>query len=258
VNTGGDQFTERRAEPILQPAAGSSRQWLGSVYVAAANPLNSLADSFTRLIRLETATHRDTKRREALLMDLSRERLQVVSREGSTEHQLVVGRVFETPQDFCRWEADHARIMRSVARLNRQGLRVRAMISASCALVHRKALFEYLRDNTIRGSQRRQLVGHFHREDYSHALVNEHGNYVRSFASLLCARYLGEVHFRQAGFERAALVYERTYRDYFRAYCESLVGESEVVDESGVRALLPMLKQQVMSTRAAWLKPASK
>ena len=60
-------------------------------------------------------------------------------------------------QAYRRWEAEHDRLMRSVANeRNRMGQLV-ALRSAAFALIHRKALFEYLRDQKVTGRKRHEV-----------------------------------------------------------------------------------------------------
>ncbi|MEJ1962510.1 MAG: hypothetical protein WDO56_13595 [Gammaproteobacteria bacterium] len=93
---------------------------------------------------------------------------------------------------YRHWEAEHDRLMRGVAsetRLNRQATVLR---SACFGLIHRKAMFDYLRQHRVTGRDRHAVFELIYGDqDYVKAVVAEHANYVRSASSLLCSNYLG-------------------------------------------------------------------
>jgi hypothetical protein len=212
------------------------------------------ANTATRLLRLvmplqETrngcVTHRS-------LMDESERLLCAAAHCGQPIEELVAGRILDNVRDYRLWEDEHANIMRRIA-IERSGeMQKCALLSASLALIHRKALFEYLRDREVRGKDRRRLLAHFFsRSDYERALVSEHGNYLRSAASYLCSSHVGRQLLLDDIFDQPLQQYETLYGDYFRAYCDSVLLAAKDSQSDYVQPLLIPLKQQVNEWRDA-------
>ena len=126
------------------------------------------------------------------------------------------------------------------------------LLNISLSLIHRKALFEYLRDEQVRGSRRQQIMAHFfsHR-DYTSAVVAEHGRYVRSAASYLCSSHVGSHVMFDALFEAPLAEYEDLYASYFRTYCSAVLASD---DNAVAKSMLPVvvdLKAQIGEWRKA-------
>jgi hypothetical protein len=190
-------------------------------------------------------------------MDESEARVEMAGCFESEADRLVASRILERPDAYRRWEAEHAQLLRAVseqAQLSRQVVMLR---STACALVHRKALFEYLRDCHVSGARRHRLFSLFYGfRDYTNAVLTEHGNYVRSSSSYLCMNYLGEHLMRDAALDEPLQIYERLYAEYFRTFCD--VALAETVDEkhevAPMEALQPLLKYQLAEARQAILQ----
>jgi hypothetical protein len=167
--------------------------------------------------------------------------------------QLVARRVLENPGAFQAWELEHASLMRPLA--NCTGRRQAASLKQiTFRLLHGKALFQYLRQQSVRGPQRKQLIAYFRPgRSYEAALIAEHGSYLRKACSFLCASHLGSEVVGDAAFLDPMERYEELYTEYFHLYCNSLVGTGE--DAESQRALLPLLKQQLNEHRLAILDP---
>jgi hypothetical protein len=152
---------------------------------------------------------------------------------------------------------EHDHLLRAIseqAQLYRQVVMLR---SAACALVHRKALFEYLRDCQVRGARRHRLFALFYgSRDYTNAVLAEHGNYVRCSSSYLCMNYLGEHLMRDAALDEPLQLYERWYGEYFRTFCDVALAETE--EEKNEVALMetlkPLLKYRLAEARQAILQ----
>src|SRR5207237_5720624 len=83
--------------------------------------------------------------------------------------------------------------MRAVSEQVRLPRQVVALRSTAFALVHRKAIFEYLRDRHVTGPRRHRVFALFYGiRDYGNAVLAEHGNYVRCSSSYLCTYHLAE------------------------------------------------------------------
>ncbi len=210
----------------------------------------TIADTFTRLLRLDLAAGPPRLSLEQL-MEESDAQLTQAARSGNLAEQRIAGQILGNPQDYRRWESEHTRLMTAVAGTARTGLQVRALLSTAFSLTHRKALFEYLREHRLRGHARRRLVRHFHgHSSYSHAVIAEHANYLRSAASLICAERIGTTLLAHQAFGEPLHAYERLYVDYFSGYCRSVLKSGDTAEGDDTRALLILLKQDVLALRA--------
>jgi hypothetical protein len=210
----------------------------------------TIADTFTRLLRLDLAAGPPRLSLEQL-MEESDTQLAWAARSGSPEQQRIAGQIRGNPQDYRRWESEHTRLMTAVAGTPRTGLQVRALLSTAFSLTHRKALFEYLREHHLRGHARRRLIRHFHgHSGYSHAVIAEHATYLRSAASLICAERIGTGLLAHQAFGEPLHAYERLYVDYFGGYCRSVLKSKDTAEGDDTRALLILLKQDVLALRA--------
>ncbi|HEY4214614.1 MAG TPA: hypothetical protein VGM84_24270 [Steroidobacteraceae bacterium] len=189
-------------------------------------------------------------------MEESERRVADANREGTPAERVVAARVLETAHSYRQWELGHSHLMRTVAdrrQLDRQAVALR---STAFSLLHRKALFEYIRDRRVMGSKRQRLLGLFSGpREYIGALLKEHINYVHSTSSYLCTEHLGAVLIGDPVFEEPIQLYQERYTEYFRIYCDVALAQTE--DEQAglapLAALQPMLKAQLTQARRAIL-----
>jgi hypothetical protein len=187
-------------------------------------------------------------------MEESESRIENVAREGSTTQALVARRILEDTRLYRHWEAEHDRIMRSVASETRLRRQVIALRSACFGLIHRKALFDYLCLYRIAGRDRHAVFELIYGDqDYVKAVVAEHSNYMRSTSSLLCSNYLGRILLDDRAFGDPMLRYEQRYADYFRAFCGSALASNRFNNDDTLRTLVPYLKRQLGEQRRAIL-----
>jgi len=210
----------------------------------------------TRLLRLVLPVHDAPARiiSHHQLMDESERRLCSAAHCGLPIEETVATRILSSTREYHRWEDEHAGIMRRIACERRGEMQKIALLDASLALIHRKALFEHLRDRQIRGDARRRLIALFfcHR-DYDAAVVAEHGNYLRSAASYLCSSYVGRQLLLDEIFDAPLTQYEDLYAEYFRAFCDSALLSDNDPMAAYVRPLVLPLKRQVNEYRTALL-----
>lgn len=188
------------------------------------------------------------------LMDESERCVETAARSGGPEDQLAASRILEQPAAYQRWASDHDRLMRSVseqAKLDRQMLALR---HTTFGLIHRKALFGYLRDQHVVGARRQRLLALFYGpRDYATSVVAEHGNYLRSNSSYLCTRFLAEELMHDDAMQAPLQLYEEWYADYFRVFCDTALAETPQEKESAeaLLALQPYLKNRLNEARHA-------
>jgi len=191
------------------------------------------------------------------LMRESESHVEATARTGSALERLVTGRILAEPRAYLRWEAEHSQLMHKVAdhrRLAQQALQLR---STTLALIHRKALFEYLRDRGVTGAARHRVLELFYgTRDYSTAVIAEHGQYLRSASSGLCSCHLGGAVLQDPAFDEAIERYEACYTDYFRVFCDNALLERGLQPPgrslAGTEALLVLpayLKEQLRYLR---------
>jgi hypothetical protein len=220
-----------------------------------ANTLSSVglstADTVRRLLRLgrDAGGSSETLTLEEL-MSVSETHLEQLARGKSGAAVLVASRILDTPTEFRRWEAEHARLMRGIAGLARRALQLRSLLSATLGLLHRKALFEYLRDHQVPTTGRQRLIGHFYgHNDYVQTLLAEHGKYLRSAASYLCTSHIGAEYLQHPVFGEPLRAYANLYNEYFRTYCDSVLAPEGDEASENLQTLLPYLKREVLETR---------
>ncbi len=189
------------------------------------------------------------------LMHESESILQSVARQGHPALQVVAERILGDAKSWSTWEVEHAGLMRRVASASRLEQQIAKLKDVSFGLIHRRALFEYLRDRSLRGEARRQIINHFHASrSYSRAIISEHNEYVRASGSYLCSAHVGVIVMMDGVFDAPLARYEELYRDYFRVFCDTTLGTVTGDDTLGAQhAVLPLLKHQLAEHRKLML-----
>jgi hypothetical protein len=192
----------------------------------------------------------------ARLMEESESRVEMTAYLRRTPADAAACRVLESPATYRLWEAEHDRLLRPVSSQGRLDGQIAALRTTVFGLVHRRALFEYMRQRQVTGTKRHKLVALFYGyRDYANSVLTEHGKYVRCSSSYVCTQHLGENLMQDAAFTEPLELYEQFYAEYFRAYCD--VELAETVEEKRragpLEALRPLLKYRVSEARQAIL-----
>jgi hypothetical protein len=196
------------------------------------------------------------------LMDASDRRLTRVAASGAGADKLVAERIIGCQSEFEGWEREHSRLMQRVAAHGRPGRQRDALLGVAFELVHRKALFEYLRDKGIVGADREKLFAHFRASDYPRSCVQEHANYLRSTASFLCVRAIGLGLLREPAFDLPLARYQVAYARYFEACCQTVLegtvpsGSSLAALKRGAEEIREELLGSPTSRSGTWRRPA--
>ena len=193
--------------------------------------------------------------KHARLMEESELRVEMAA-NSSSPADIIASRILQRRDTYSRWTAEHDLLMRAVSAELRLARQVVVLRSTAFRLVHRRALFEYLRDRQVTGTKRRKLFETFYsNRDFANAVLAEHGNYVRCSSSFLCTRYLGEQLMHDDVFEEPMQLYEQWYGDYFRAFCDVALAETEEEKRqlAPIEALKPLLKYRLAQAREALL-----
>ena len=173
-----------------------------------------------------------------------------------TPADVAASRLLEKRDVYRRWEAEHAKLMRVVSEHGRLDLQINTLRATTFSFVHRRALFDYLRDRRLTRAKRHRLFELFYGcRDYGNAVVTEHHNYLRSSSSYLCNHHLGENLMHDCAFDEPLRLYEEWYAEYFRTYCdvELAVTEEEKHVTGPLEALKPLLKYRLTQAREAIL-----
>ena len=204
------------------------------------------------------------------LMEESQRGLNNAALSGEPDEERIATRILDDARVYRRWENEHATLMRRIAVERLPAIQKAELLTISLSLIHRKALFEYLRDDRVRGIRRQVIMARFfpHR-DYASAVVAEHGRYVQSAASYLCSSHVGSNLMFDALFESPLAEYEDLYASFFRSYCDHAVAGDRNPVVNSMLLVLPDLKAQIGEWRRAlvaltrsqsgiWRRPASR
>jgi hypothetical protein len=194
---------------------------------------------------------------QARLMEESELCVAEAARSGTPAQMLVATRLMSHPEAYRRWESEHFHLMRRVSGHTYLNGQVLALRSTALALLHRKAVFEYLQDRQLTRSQRHRLMALFHSmREYTASLIAEHGNYVRGASSYWCSHHLARRLMKDGVFAEPLHLYGERYTDYFRVFCDVEVAETEAEREAvePMRLLQPLLKLQLAEARREILK----
>jgi len=194
--------------------------------------------------------------KHARLMAESESRIEMAASSKSPADLLVAARILERPVEFTRWEAHHDQLLRPVSAQAHLGRQMVALRTTAFTLVHRRALFEYLREQRVTGAKRRRLFGIFYGlADYNNAVLSEHANYVRCSSSYLCTQHIAEHLMHDPALDAPLALYEEWYAEYFRAFCDIELADTEEEKQAALaqEALKPLLKHRVIEARRAIL-----
>jgi hypothetical protein len=184
------------------------------------------------------------------LMRASHSHVAATARDDSNEQSIVALRLMQHPGTYAQWEVGHSRLMEQVCQPSRLRAQIVRMRATTLRLVHRRAVFEYLRDRRITGVQRHRFIEMFYgQRDYASSLLVEHGHYMRSCVSASCSRFIGTAVLRDPAFDVPLAEYEQSYREYFQMFCDLQLSTADGADIMCERALLPLLKEHCEQAR---------
>ncbi len=154
------------------------------------------------------------------------------------------------PGTYSDWEHRHSQLMQQVCRPHGMRAQLIKMRETTLSLIHRRCVFEYLRDRRITGAQRHRYIALFYgARDYATSMVMEHGHYSRTSLSASCSRFIGAEILRDPAFEAPLIAYEQSYSEYFRVFCDLQLMSVEKMSSACEKALLPLLKERARLAR---------
>jgi len=173
-------------------------------------------------------------------MNVSESRIERLRWHGSDDERWYANRLFDTPTTYHHWESFHFDLMKKVAASPTHRGQLIDLRKARFRLLRQQALFQHLRDSGVKGKDREAIVSAFHTSsEFSKALVIEHGRYLRSNSSLMCAAYLGSALLRDDRFDAELERYGNGYMQFFALYCDWVVANARGQDYP----LRPMIGQ---------------
>ena len=185
----------------------------------------------------------------ARLMECSELEVADAAKFGEGHQQQVAGRLIESVRTFRRWEDSHSQLMRRIAAERKPDHQVLAVKRLALSVIHRKAPFEYLRDQHVVGAARHRF---FHMlygpRDYANSMVREHTNYLISGGSYLCVD-----RFCASATMDLISEYEENYTGYFRASTFHLLSAENSAQREQQAALLGCLRYELQRARDALL-----
>jgi hypothetical protein len=184
------------------------------------------------------------------LMRVSHSHVAATARDDNQENHILAQRLMQHPGTYSDWEQRHSQLMQQVCqpvRLRAQMIKMRA---TTLSLIHRRCVFEYLRDRQITGAKRHRYIALFYgARDYASSMVTEHGHYTRTWISSSCSRFIGAEVLRDPAFAAPLSAYEQWYSEYFRVFCDLQLLNEENVSTACEKALLQFLKERARLAR---------
>jgi hypothetical protein len=181
----------------------------------------------------------------SILIDASEMHIDALHWSGAEEKRQVVRRLCDTPKSYRHWWTFHTSLMRRAGGTVSRQAQIATMRGKSFELIHRQALFRYLRESQLPGESREAVVAAFYGSlDYRRAVVAEHSRYLHANSSLYCAQYLNDSILRDKRFDRGLENYHQVFLDYFDHYCQWIVAESRG-ENYAPRYLIPAFKAKL-------------
>lgn len=187
-------------------------------------------------------------RRHQRIMDESEHALHAAAESPRENDARIARQVVGDSKIYRLWEARHAQSILPVAKHSngvRQILELRVL---ETQLVHRRALFEYVRDNQTRGKERQRLFTLFYGpRDFQNAVLAEHRQYVLAISSTVSADHLIDLMHEPIS-QILLKKYKETFKRYFALSCYMSQSENEIYREA-VSPIYDGVSQQLMRLR---------
>ncbi len=164
------------------------------------------------MLRYSSSRHRQ-------LMDASEYALRDASESPVPRDSRIANTILEDSGKYREWEIRHANLLLPVAEQRAKNPQLMALRRARMDLVHRRALFHYLRAHDVSESQRRTLFRLFHSTmDYNQAILAEHRAYMVAVSSRISTDYIIDV-MQDVTSMQLLKQYEKAFARYFEMKC---------------------------------------
>ena len=171
-------------------------------------------------------------RRHRSLMRESEQALEDAVESPDARASRIARHVLTDSKVHSLWEARHAQLVLPVAEHNSRTPQIVELRRMEVALVHRRALVDYIGRYKLTGAKRDKLLSRFYGAKASlDAVLAEHRQYMLAVSSRVSADHLIDI--MQDPFSRRFLeVYERAYNKYFELYCYVACTEDALMAEA--------------------------
>ncbi|MDH3577896.1 MAG: hypothetical protein OEO71_08770 [Gammaproteobacteria bacterium] len=164
------------------------------------------------MLRYSSSRHRQ-------LMTESEYALQDASESPVPRESRIASTVLSDIKKYREWELRHANLLLPVAEQSARKYQVLALRHADIALIHRRALFQYLQTHEVRGELRERLFRLFHTTlDFNEAILAEHRQYMLAFSSGISTHHIIDI-MRDDTSTHLVQQYETTFARYFEMKC---------------------------------------
>jgi len=162
---------------------------------------------------------RYNSRRHRQLMDVSEIALQDATESPSPREARIATTILSDSDKYREWELRHADLLLPVAEHSRKKQQIVALRNAKVQLVHRRALFRYLRAHDLHDDKRRQLFRIFHATlDYQDAILVEHRHYMLAVSSRISTDHIIDV-MRDDTSNQLLRQYDELFARYYEMKC---------------------------------------
>jgi len=145
--------------------------------------------------------------------------LQDASESPVPRESRIASTVLSDIKKYREWELRHANLLLPVAEQSARKYQVLALRHADIALIHRRALFQYLQTHEVRGELRERLFRLFHTTlDFNEAILAEHRQYMLAFSSGISTHHIIDI-MRDDTSTHLVQQYETTFARYFEMKC---------------------------------------
>jgi hypothetical protein len=186
------------------------------------------------------------------MMECSELRVAEVAKFEEGPQKLAASRVLESAHSFRQWEGSHSQLMRGIVGEHKTERQVQAVKRMALAMIHRKAPFEYLRDQHVHGPARHRFFRLMYgAHDFANTVVREHRSYLASVCSFVCVDK-----FCAQSTLNAITAYEKSYTSYWRAHASYVMGTLPAAERAPQEALLQWLRDDLKLAREQVLESA--
>lgn len=187
-------------------------------------------------------------RRHKTLMDESEQALYAAAQHQSGSDARIAKQIISDAKTHELWEVRHAELVRPVAEQNGRAPQVIALRDLEVRLVHRRALFDHLREHRLRGEDRERLFQVFYGpREFQDAVLAEHRQYMLAVSSRVSTDHLIDVMSDPIS-KKLLAQYETLYTRYFDLYCY-VVGAEDRACADATRHLMTAARQQAERVR---------
>lgn len=164
------------------------------------------------MLRYSSSTHQK-------LMHESEYALHAAARSARKDVSRIANTIIRDNRFYRQWETTHADLLLPVAQRRKNSAQLMELRNAEIRLIHRRALFDYLKQSGLRGERRKRLFRVIHTtRDFEDAVLAEHRQFMLAVSSHVSADHLIDV-MEDVSSQHLLQMYETSYASYFEMRC---------------------------------------